>query len=71
MKQNKDRRGWSILLVYSAIRSLRIGSADYRLKRVGEATAPWGTPAKIMRYYECSVPESADMWRSFTYDLEE
>lgn len=44
-------------------------SAEYRLKRVGDTTAPWGTPANIGDMLEYSVPDLTKKWRSLRYDL--
>jgi len=44
-------------------------SAEYKLKSVGDATAPWGTPANIGEILECSVPDLTEKWRSLKYDL--
>jgi len=44
-------------------------STEYRLKKVGDKTAPWGTPANIENMQECSVPDLTRKWRSLRYDL--
>jgi len=39
------------------------------LKRSGAITAPYGTPASILKIFEKIVPERTEKWRSLRYNF--